>query len=100
MRWRPVPAVQLLMSANQDRAAPTGAQITDPPISTPNVSVFDYATGQTVFVTQLSGGNAALRESVRDQFRLSANIKDRKSVVEGKSVSVGVDLGGRRLIKK
>src|SRR3546814_14877642 len=25
---------------------------------------------------------------------------DRKSVVEGKSVSVGVDLGGRRIIKK
>ena len=75
MRWRPVPAVQLLMSANQDRAAPTGQQITDPPISTPNVSVFDYQTGQTLFVTQLSGGNATLKESVRDQFRLSANIK-------------------------
>src|SRR3546814_16717077 len=26
--------------------------------------------------------------------------KDRKSVVEGKSVSVSVDLGGRRIIKK
>src|SRR3546814_20662254 len=26
--------------------------------------------------------------------------QDRKSVVEGKSVSVGVDLGGRRFIKK
>ncbi|UZW54209.1 TonB-dependent receptor [Sphingobium sp. JS3065] len=75
MRWRPVPAVQLLVSANQDRAAPTGTQITDPEIRTPNVSVFDYATGQTVFVTQVSGGNPNLKESVRDQFRLSANIK-------------------------
>src|SRR3546814_16691828 len=28
------------------------------------------------------------------------SIKDRKSVVEGKSVSVRVDLGGRRIIKK
>src|SRR3546814_10243434 len=28
------------------------------------------------------------------------NGKDRKSVVEGKSVSVRVDLGGRRIIKK
>src|SRR3546814_12604791 len=27
-------------------------------------------------------------------------IKDRKSVVEGKSVSVRVDLGGRRILKK
>src|SRR3546814_10488230 len=29
-----------------------------------------------------------------------AGIKDRKSVVEGKSVSVRVDLGGRRIINK
>jgi len=75
LRWKPVRAVQILMSANQDRAAPTGSQITDPLISTPNMPVFDYATGQTVFVTQLSGGNAALKESVRDQFRLSATVK-------------------------
>src|SRR3546814_16941843 len=29
-----------------------------------------------------------------------AAVKDRKSVVEGKSVSVRLDLGGRRIIKK
>src|SRR3546814_14500017 len=28
------------------------------------------------------------------------DVRDRKSVVEGKSVSVSVDLGGRRIIKK
>jgi hypothetical protein len=75
LRWRPVPAVQLLVSANQDKSAPTGTQINDPVISTPNVSVFDYATGQTVFVTQFSGGNPDLRSSTRDQFRINARIK-------------------------
>jgi hypothetical protein len=75
LRWKPINAIQILASANQDRAAPTGSQITDPLISTPNVSVFDYQTGQSVFVTQLSGGSASLRESVRDQFRLSLNVK-------------------------
>ena len=75
LRWRPIPAVQLLVSANQDRAAPTGNQITDPPILTPNISVFDYRTGETVFVTRITGGNASLKESVRDQFRLSATVK-------------------------
>jgi hypothetical protein len=75
LRWKPVNAIQILASANQDRAAPTGSQITDPLISTPNVSVFDYARGESVFVTQLSGGNLNLRESVRDQFRLSVNYK-------------------------
>ncbi|MGE4322232.1 MAG: TonB-dependent receptor [Sphingobium sp.] len=75
LRWKPTGAIQILASANQDRAAPTGTQITDPLISTPNMSVFDYARGETVFVTQLSGGNAALKASVRDQFRLSVNYK-------------------------
>ena len=75
LRWEPVKAVQVLASANQDRAAPTGAQINDPLIATPNISIFDYATGQSVFVTQISGGSATLRESVRDQFRLSARVK-------------------------
>src|SRR3546814_14697349 len=31
---------------------------------------------------------------------LDGNVQDRKSVVSGKSVSVRVDLGGRRIIKK
>src|SRR3546814_11442759 len=31
---------------------------------------------------------------------IEAALQDRKSVVEGKSVSVRVDLGGRRIIKK
>ena len=75
LRWRPIPAVQLLVSANQDRAAPTGSQISDPEVRTDNVPVFDYRTGQTVFVTRITGGNALLKESVRDQFRLSATVK-------------------------
>src|SRR3546814_11779611 len=44
----------------------------------------------------------------RDQFRtrgaaaagIAADVRDRKSVVSGKSVSVRVDLGGRRSFKK
>ena len=75
VRWRPIPAVQLLVSANQDRAAPTGNQLSDPVIRTENIPVFDYQNGQTVFVTRVTGGNAQLKESVRDQFRLSATVK-------------------------
>lgn len=74
-RWTPIEQIRILVSASQDRAAPTGQQINDPQVVTPNVPVFDYARGETVFVTQLSGGNALLRESVRDQFRLSATVK-------------------------
>src|SRR3546814_13175958 len=50
-------------------------------------------------VRQAEGG--AAREVERDVVRCDdAVTKDRKSVVEGKSVSVRVDLGGRRIIKK
>lgn len=75
LRWTPIPQIRFLLSANQDRAAPSGSQINDPQITTPNVSLFDYARGETVFVTQISGGNPVLRESVRDQFRLGVTVK-------------------------
>src|SRR3546814_4196466 len=47
------------------------------------------------------GQGASLRRSLRRPRRGRLDrARDRKSVVSGKSVSVRVDLGGRRLIKK
>src|SRR3546814_21163166 len=69
------------------------------------------APGQTVCVQDLSGtrtplsskwsGNAGIeyRKPVGN-LELTGRVEDRKSVVSGKSVSVRVDLGGRRCIKK
>src|SRR3546814_1054129 len=46
-----------------------------------------------------AGGNEGLRRAAAfPRLRLSG--EDRKSVVSGKSVSVRVDLGGRRIIRK
>src|SRR3546814_11367170 len=42
----------------------------------------------------VAGAQAIFADLVR------RHVKDRKSVVEGKSVSVRVDLGGRRILKK
>src|SRR3546814_16179691 len=42
----------------------------------------------------------AIPLSVADAYRRAGRPLDRKSVVSGKSVSVRVDLGGRRIIKK
>src|SRR3546814_14490163 len=51
--------------------------------------------------TRLMKSASCLRAACRQVFAQSqARIGDRKSVVEGKSVSVRVDLGGRRIIKK
>src|SRR3546814_13075983 len=52
-------------------------------------------------LTQLRGnGIDAVHESTVDDSNVVVINTDRKSVVEGKSVSVRVDLGGRRIIKK
>ena len=40
----------------EEQGAPTISQLNDPLIDTPNVPVFDFRTGETVFVTRVSGG--------------------------------------------
>ncbi|MDB5718537.1 MAG: hypothetical protein JWM38_1964, partial [Sphingomonas bacterium] len=74
LRWTPVPQIRLIASSSNDRAAPSGQQINNPVLVTPNVPVFDYATGQTVFVSQIGGGNAALRESNRHVTRIGLTV--------------------------
>src|SRR3546814_14298050 len=51
---------------------------------------------------QTAGGRrgAAAHRAAEDIAEHTAQTADRKSVVQGKSVSVRVDLGGRRIIKK
>src|SRR3546814_14541508 len=55
-------------------------------------------------IRQLVGGQEAVVRTARSIFpaveKAHDEPTDRKSVVEGKSVSVRVDLGGRRIIKK
>lgn len=74
-RWTPIPAIRLIASVSEDRNAPSGLQINNPQVLTPNISVFDYARGETVFVSQIGGGNPALRESNRHTTRLGLTLK-------------------------
>src|SRR3546814_14576685 len=46
------------------------------------------------------GAHGVLRGADGDRDRRQSDPRDRKSVVEGKSVSVRVERGGRRIIKK
>jgi len=73
--WTPIPQIRLIGSVSQDRAAPSGQQVDNPEVVTPNVPVFDYRTGQSLFISQISGGNPALRSSNRYQTRLSITLK-------------------------
>lgn len=60
LNWTPVEKLVFTGDYTTKTTAPTLSQLNDPTQTTPNVAVFDYATGQTVSVTQTSGGNADL----------------------------------------
>ena len=79
LNWTPIPQIRLIASVAHDKAAPSGQQIDNPAIVTPNVPVFDPVTGQSVFVQQIDGGNPALRQSNRRQIRIGATIKPIKT---------------------
>jgi len=64
LNWRPMDGLSFLITHTHDQAAPTQAQLGNPIVRTPNVRIYDFATGQTVDVTQITGGNPDL---VRDQ---------------------------------
>src|SRR3546814_12480652 len=58
----------------------------------------ERAGGRNLHVT-IVDGIAGTERRLRDVEPERGQVRDRKSVVEGKSVSVRVDLGGRRIIK-
>lgn len=75
LRWSPIPEVRFIASMSHDSSAASGQQINNPLVVTPNVPVFDYRTRETVFVSQIGGGNPALLESERRRLRLSLSVK-------------------------
>jgi iron complex outermembrane recepter protein len=60
LNWTPVEGVSLIVSHTDDQAAPTLAQLAAPLVTTPGTRLFDYVTGQTVDVTQITGGDPNL----------------------------------------
>ena len=68
---------------NEDKA-PTIQQLNDPTISTPNTAVFDYSAGQTVQVTQITGGNANLESDNRHVWRVGGTWRP----IDGQDLSI------------
>ncbi len=75
LNWAPIKPLSFIVSYTDEEGAPTTNQINDPVLVTPNVSVFDFNTGQTVTITRTDGGNAALRNDDRQVIKLAANYK-------------------------
>ncbi|MDO1557963.1 hypothetical protein Q0812_00800 [Brevundimonas sp. 2R-24] len=70
LNWRPNRQWSVIASVTDEEGAPSIQQLNDPVISTPNVQVFDFATGQTVEVTRIEGGNPGLTADNRRVQRL------------------------------
>ncbi|MDB5482942.1 MAG: TonB-dependent receptor [Caulobacteraceae bacterium] len=75
VNWTPFPGYNLIVSDTRDRAAPSTAQLGGPIVYTPGVPVFDYATGRTVEVTQISGGVAGLTADTRNVLKIGLTLK-------------------------
>ncbi len=59
--WLPAEKVHLDAIITDHVTAPTVQQILSPPLYTPNIEMFDFVSGQTVYVTAITGGGGALR---------------------------------------
>ena len=68
IHWQPITGLSILASHLHDQAAPSQQQTRAPLLLTPNTRIYDFATGQTVDVTQITGGNPALVADNRDRF--------------------------------
>ena len=70
--WRPVNGLQLIASFTHEEGAPTVEQLGAPLLRTPNVRLFDFATGTTVDnVARITGGQPNLLNDDRQVIRLN-----------------------------
>ena len=75
LNWSPVEPLSLSLSYTDENGSPTISQLNDPTIFTPNVPVFDFATGETVLVTRIDGGNPGLNADHRQVWKAGVNLK-------------------------
>ncbi|HAE26703.1 MULTISPECIES: TonB-dependent receptor domain-containing protein [Hyphomonas] len=74
LTWRPADGLQILASTSRAEDAPSLPELGNPVSTTPNASVFDFTTGQTVEnVTRITGGNSDLRSEERNTDRLNVS---------------------------
>src|SRR5690606_1693064 len=75
VNWSPMEEDSFLASWTDEEGAPSIGQLNDPVIATPNVPVFDFRTGETVLVTQITGGNPDLDADNRQVVRLGGTLR-------------------------
>ncbi len=73
LRWQPAKNFTFQANLIGDENAPGIGQLGNPVIVTPNVAFFDFSTGQSSFVSVISGGNPLLVAEKRRDLNLNAN---------------------------
>ena len=73
LNWSPAQRLNLTASWNREEGPPSLQQLGDPLIETPNVNVFDFATGRTVAVTTFTGGNPDLLADTRNVLKIGGH---------------------------
>lgn len=74
LNWSPWTPLNVNLSWADEQAPPSVSQLNDPTISTPNVPVYDFRTGQSVNITRIEGGNAGLSEETKRVLKLGFNL--------------------------
>ncbi|MGA0543912.1 TonB-dependent receptor [Brevundimonas sp. VNH65] len=75
VNWSPIEMLGLNASYTNEQGAPTVAQLNNPVVTTPNVAVYDFVTGDTVNITQISGGNRNLESDNREVLKVGFNLR-------------------------
>ncbi len=73
--WSPIDGVRFIASFTEEEGAPSAQQLGNPFIPTPNVRVFDFRRGESVDITRIDGGNAALIADNRSVMKLGLNLR-------------------------
>jgi len=73
LNWSPWSKLNFNLNWADEQKAPSMSQLNDPTISTPNVPVYDFATGQSVNIVRIEGGNTGLSEETKKVLRLGVN---------------------------
>lgn len=75
LHWSPIEAIDFIASVASEEGAPTMEQLAAPLVVTPNMRTLDFTRGEVVDITQIFGGNPALRSDDRRIYRLGLNAK-------------------------
>ncbi|WP_433952177.1 TonB-dependent receptor [Brevundimonas diminuta] len=74
LNWSPWEPVNFTASWADEQKAPSMSQLNDPTLSTPNVPVYDFATGQSVNIVRIEGGNPNLSEETKRVLKFGVNL--------------------------